>query len=223
MKISGAIFDVDDTLTRSEWVWKGIPEKFLKRHGKVAEPGLDETLALLNTAQIGEYFKEHYFQDSHRSAKSIIWEFGTMGAPYYFFKVPLKPGAKKLVKQLYKQGVKMTILSANETTLIKAALLRTGILRYFDSIFCGKDAENAKDNPRSFEKARDRLGTPKEETVVFDDSLYAIRTARSAGFQCVAVVDGTEPPEVRAELEELALFCVSDFRDLLDKLEGPNP
>ncbi len=94
MKISGAIFDVDDTLTISEWVWKGIPEKFLKRHGKVAEPGLDETLALLNTAQIGEYFKEHYFQDSHRSAKSIIWEFGTMGAPYYFFKVPLKPGAR---------------------------------------------------------------------------------------------------------------------------------
>ena len=60
-------------------------------------------------------------------------------------------------------------------------------------------------------------------TDTFDDSLYAIRTARSAGFQCVAVVDGTEPPEVRAELEELALFCVSDFRDLLDKLEGPNP
>jgi len=58
MKISGAIFDVDDTLTRSEWVWKGIPEKFLKRHGKVAEPGLDETLMLLNTAQIGELEKK---------------------------------------------------------------------------------------------------------------------------------------------------------------------
>lgn len=222
MKISGAIFDVDDTLTVSEWVWRGIPEKFLKRHGKTAEPGLDDTLMLLNTAQIGEYFKEHYFQDSRRSAKSIVWEFGTMGAPYYFFIVPLKPGANKLIKQLHRQGVKLTILSANETTLIKAALLRTGILRYFDSIFCGKSAENAKDNPQSFEKARERLGTPKEETLVVDDSLYAIRTAASAGFPCVAVVDGEETPEVRAELEELALFCVSDFHELLDKLEGPN-
>ena len=55
-----------------------------------------------------------------------------------------------------------------------------------------------------------------------DDSLYAIRTAASAGFPCVAVVDGEETPEVRAELEELALFCVSDFHELLDKLEGPN-
>ena len=129
---------------------------------------------------------------------------------------------KKLIKQLHRQGVKLTILSANETTLIKAALLRTGILRYFDSIFCGKSAENAKDNPQSFEKARERLGTPKEETLVVDDSLYAIRTAASAGFPCVAVVDGEEAPEVRAELEELALFCVSDFHELLDKLEGPN-
>lgn len=222
MKLSGAIFDVDDTLTVSEWVWKGIPEKFLKRHGKNAEPGLDETLALLNTAQIGQYFKEHYFQDSRRSAKSIVFEFGTMGAPYYFFRVPLKPGAKKLIKQLHKQGVKLTILSANETTLIKAALLRTGILRYFDSIFCGKDEENAKDNPRSFEKACERLGTPKDETIVFDDSVYALRTARAAGFKCIAVLNGDETPEELAELEELSEFCISDFSDLLDKLEGPN-
>lgn len=222
MKLSGAIFDVDDTLTVSEWVWKGIPEKFLERHGKSAEPGLDETLALLNTAQIGQYFKEHYFPDSRRSAKSIIWEFGTMGAPYYFFNVPLKPGAKKLVKQLHRQNVKLTILSANETTLIKAALFRTGVLKYFDSIFCGKDAENAKDNPMSFERARQRLGTPKDETIVFDDSVYALRTARAAGFKCVAVLNGDETPEELAELKELAEFCVSDFTDLLDKLEGPN-
>ena len=222
MKLSGAIFDVDDTLTVSEWVWKGIPEKFLKRHGKTAEPRLDETIALLNTAQIGQYFKEHYFQDSRRSAKSIIWEFGGMGAPYYFFQVPLKPGAKKLIKQLHRQNVKLTILSANETTLIKAALFRTGILKYFDSIFCGKDAENAKDNPMSFERARQRLGTPKDETIVFDDSVYALRTARAAGFKCVAVLNGDETPEELAELKELAEFCVSDFTDLLDKLEGTN-
>ena len=197
------------------------PEKFLKRHGKVAEPGLDETLALLNTAQIGEYFKDHYFQDSKRTARDIIWEFGTMGAPYYFFKVPLMPGAKKFLKHLHKQGVKMTILSANETTLIKAALLRTGILRYFDSIFCGKDAENAKDNPRSFEKALERLGTPKEETLVFDDSLYAIETATAAGFKCIAMQSAKHSPETIARFHELCEYVVTDYTELLDILEGP--
>ncbi len=222
MKLSGAIFDLDDTLTDSEWVWDGIPERFLRRHGKTPEPGLGPKLALLNTAQIGDYFKEHYFQDSRRTAKSIVWEFGAMGAPYYFFKVPLKPGAKELLKYLHDQGVKMTVLSANETTLIKAAMIRTGILKYFDAILCGADPENAKDDPKSFEHACEVLGTPKEETVVFEDSLYAIRTASSAGFPCIAMKGEKHSPETVAELKDLTEYCVSDFRDLLEELQGPN-
>lgn len=219
MNIKGAIFDLDDTLTLSEWIWEGIPEKFLKRHGKVAEPGLEETLLSFNTAQIGEYFKEHYFQDSPRTAKSIITEFGLMGAPYYFFRVPAIKGARKYVKKLHKQGVKMCILTANEKTLVKAALFRLGMLRYFDVIFCGSDPENAKDNPKAFENACKALGTPKEETVVFEDSLYAIRTARSAGFPCVAVKGEKHSPETVRELTELCEFVISDYAELDGKLE----
>ncbi|MBQ8084339.1 MAG: HAD family phosphatase [Clostridia bacterium] len=218
MKISGAIIDLDDTLTSSEWVWDGIPEKFLKRHGKTPEPGLDDTLRTLNTVQIGEYFKEHYFKDSFRSANSIVLEFGLIGAPYYFFKVPLQPGAKELVKQLHKDGVKMMILSANTTTLVKADLFRTGLLRYFDVFLCGSDPKNAKDDPKAFENARAILGTPKEETVVFEDSLYAIETAHSAGFPCIAMKGEKHSPETVKKLEELTEFCVSDFRDILDQL-----
>lgn len=219
MKISGAIFDVDDTLIHSEWVWDGIPEKLLKRYGKTPEPELDNKLRTLNTVQIGEYFKEHYFQNSFRSANSIVLEFGLMGAPYYFFKVPLKPGAKELVKQLHKDGVKMMILSANTTILVKAALLRTGLLPYFDIFLCGSDPENAKDNPKAFENARTILGTPKEETFVFEDSLYAIETARSAGFPCVAIKGEKHTPETIEKLETITEFCVSDFRDILDQLK----
>ncbi len=214
MKISGAIFDVDDTLVLSEWVWDGIPEKFLKRHGKTLEPGAVEELLQLNTAQIGEYFKEHYFQDSKRTAKSIVTEFGLMGAPYYFFRVPLMPGAKKYIKQLHKQGVKLIILSANEETLVKAALRRTGVLKYFDVILCGTDPENAKSNPKAFEHARELLGTPKEETYVFEDSLYAIQTASSAGFPCIAITNEKHSEERIAQFKELTEYCVSDYGDL---------
>lgn len=221
MKISGAIIDLDDTLVRSEWVWEGIPERFLKRHGKTPEPDLDETIIKLNTAQIGEYFKEHYFKDSRRSARSIIWEFGAMGAPYYFFKVPLQPGAKELCKQLHDQGVKMMVLTANEKTLVKAAMRRTGILKYFDVILCGSDPENAKDNPKAFENACKVLGTPKEETFVFEDSLYATQTARSAGFPCVVMLGEKHTPEEVAAFKELGAFAVTDFKDILGDLQGP--
>lgn len=219
MEIKGAIFDVDDTLTLSEWVWNDIPEKFLKRHGKTLAPGAVEELLKLNTSQIGEYFKEHYFQDSHRSAKSIVTEFGLMGAPYYFLRVPLIPGAKEYVKELHEQGVKMMILSANVDSLVKAALFRLGILKYFDIILCGSDPENAKDNPKAFEHACELLGTPKEQTYVFEDSLYAIQTARSAGFPCIGITNEKHSPETIASMKELTEFCVSDYGDILGELK----
>lgn len=217
MKISGAIFDIDGTVTDSLWVWDGVAQKYLKKHGKTAEPNLEKTLLHKNTSQIGAYLKEHYFQDSPKTGDELVWELGKMGAMDYLLRVKLKPGVKPLLKQLHKNGVKMMVLTANDTRLVKAALIRNGVYRYFDVILCGSDPENAKDNPKAFENARKILGTPKEETFVFEDSLYAISTAKEAGFPVAAMYDSHEAqPE---ELKRISDFYVNDFNELLPNLE----
>lgn len=215
MDIKGAIFDIDGTITDSLWVWDGVPEKFLKKHGKAPDTNMSE-LNKLNTAQIGEYFKEHYFQDSKMTPEDIVFRFGLMGFRDYAFHVGLVPGARELLKQLHQEGVKMAILTANDVRLVKAALRHNRVYRYFDLILEGSDPANAKDDPKAFENACRALGTPKEQTVVFEDSVYAIQNAKAAGFRVIGMDNGRDAD--RDRIADLADAYVKDYRDILDQL-----
>ena len=216
MKISGAIFDIDGTVTNSLWVWTTVTPIYLWLNGRKPEKGLYQTLKTMNAAQIGDYLKENYFANSKRTGSRIILHLGLMAVPFYIFVVPLKPGARELLEELDRQGVKMVILTANDRILVRSALIRLRCNKYFDIILGGSDYDNAKDNPKSFENACKVLGTPKEETVVFEDSLYAVRTAKSAGFPVIAMKDDNEPdPET---LKQLADIYTDDFKKILDQL-----
>ena len=69
---------------------------------------------------------------------------------------------------------------------------RCGVLSCFGKIFTCGEVGRGKDEPRIFEEALRFLGTPKSETVVFEDALYAVRTAKEAGFPVAAVYDSHE-------------------------------
>lgn len=57
---------------------------------------------------------------------------------------------------------------------------------YIDS----DDAQSSKsESPRIYELAAERLGFKKEECIVFEDYSHSIKSARSAGFDVVAVHD----------------------------------
>lgn len=43
-----------------------------------------------------------------------------------------------------------------------------------------------------FDMARDFLGTEKETTIIFEDALHAIRTAKKAGYPVIGVYDQSE-------------------------------
>jgi HAD superfamily hydrolase (TIGR01509 family) len=119
---------------------------------------------------------------------------------YYRFEVPLKPGVAELLERLRQDGVKLCIATATDRHLVEAALDRCGILSCFGEIFTCNEVGHGKDEPDIFEAALRFLGTEKSETVVFDDSLYAIRTAKETGFPVAAVYDSHEKEQDKVRL-----------------------
>lgn len=209
MNFKGAIFDLDGTLLDSMPFWETLGSEYLKAKGIIPRENVDRTLKTMSLQQGARYLKREFSIPG--SEDEIIDEIVAMIENIYLSKVPLKAGALPLLERLYEEKVRMCIATATENSLAKAALERLGALRYFDFILTCFDTGMGKDRQEFFLKALELLNTPKEETIVFEDALYAIKSAKAAGLLVVAVYDES----FHEEREEIRV--ISDF--YLDSLE----
>ena len=190
MRIRGAIFDVDGTLLDSMFIWDTIGELYLRSIGYQPKENLNETFKNMSLRQAARYYQTEY--GVTLSIDQIMDGVNAMLERYYRFEVPLKPGVAELLERLRQSGVKLCIATATDRHLVEAALDRCGVLSCFGEIFTCNEVGHGKDEPDIFEEALRFLGTEKAETVVFDDALYAVRTAKEAGFPVAAVYDSHE-------------------------------
>lgn len=209
MNFKGAIFDLDGTLLDSMPFWETLGSEYLKAKGIIPRENVDRTLKTMSLQQGARYLKRKFSIPG--SEDEIIDEIVAMIEDIYLSKAPLKAGALPLLERLYEEKVRMCIATATENSLAKAALERLGALRYFDFILTCFDTGMGKDRQEFFLKALELLNTPKEETIVFEDALYAIKSAKAAGLLVVAVYDES----FHEEREEIRV--ISDF--YLDSLE----
>jgi HAD superfamily hydrolase (TIGR01509 family) len=186
-----------------------LGSEYLKAKGIIPRENVDRTLKTMSLQQGARYLKREFSIPG--SEDEIIDEIVAMIENIYLSKVPLKAGALPLLERLYEEKVRMCIATATENSLAKAALERLGALRYFDFILTCFDTGMGKDRQEFFLKALELLNTPKEETIVFEDALYAIKSAKAAGLLVVAVYDES----FHEEREEIRV--ISDF--YLDSLE----
>lgn len=210
MRVQGAIFDVDGTLLDSMPAWNTIASDYLRSIGYEPRAGLDEVFQSLSLQQAAEYYQQEY--GVTLSGDEIMAGVDAILERFYRNQVPLKPGAAELLERLRRKRVRLCIATATDRYLVEAALERCGVLSCFDRIFTCTEVGHGKDEPHIFEAALGFLGTERADTWVFDDALYAIRTAKSAGFPVAAVYDGSEkaPGEVRA-LADLYLEDLTQF------------
>lgn len=213
MRIRGAIFDVDGTLLDSMFIWDTIGETYLHSIGYEPREKLNEVFKNMSLFQAARYYRTEY--GVTLSIDEIMNGVNAMLERYYRFEVPLKPGVAELLERLRQSGVKLCIATATDRHLVEAALDRCGVLSCFGEIFTCNEVGHGKDEPDIFEEALRFLGTEKAETVVFDDALYAVRTAKEAGFPVAAVYDSHE--KAQDQIRMLADVYLEDLTQL-DKI-----
>ena len=212
MRIRGAIFDVDGTLLDSMFIWDTIGETYLRSIGYQPKENLNETFKNMSLHQAARYYQTEY--GVTRSIDEIMDGVNAMLERYYRFEVPLKPGVAELLERLRQDGVRLCIATATDRHLVEAALDRCGVLSCFGEIFTCNEVGHGKDEPDIFEVALRFLGTRREETLVFDDALYAVRTAKEAGFPVAAVYDSHERSQ--AEVRARSDLYLEDLTQLVE-------
>ncbi|MBR5809013.1 MAG: bifunctional hydroxymethylpyrimidine kinase/phosphomethylpyrimidine kinase, partial [Clostridia bacterium] len=205
--IKGAIFDLDGTLIDSMFIWDTIGEDYLKSFGIEPKENLAEVFKTFTLEQAAEYYRNHY--NIKLSVKEIVEGINDMVAEMYCTKVALKPGISDFLKRLQTANVKMCIATVTDRSIVEDVLSRLNVREYFSEVFtCGEVGCN-KETPEIYRKAIEHLGTPKIETVVFEDALHALKTAKADGFRVAAVYDSHESRQ--AEMKEISDYYITDF------------
>lgn len=130
----------------------------------------------------------------------------------------LMPGFLKFLDFLDEKGIKYAIATATRLHGAEDAMNNHGILDRFEFITTEGRVGKTKDFPNIYVDAAKRMGATPEETIVFEDALYALKTASKAGFKTVAI---KEPyfKDDHAEIEKIGDVFVEDFNELLQLIE----
>jgi len=188
--IKGAIFDFDGTLVDSMFIWDTFGEDYLRALGKEPRENLTETFKTFTLEQAAEYYREHY--GVTLSVEEIVDGVNEMVAEMYRTKVILKDGVREFLEALKSQGVKMCVATVTDRPIVEDVLCNLGIRDFFTEIFTCAEVGHNKETPHIYRVALEVLGTSKEETVVFEDALHALMTAKNDGFTVAAVYDKHE-------------------------------
>lgn len=185
--IRGAIFDLDGTLLDSMGIWRTVASDYLKSLGVMPRTDVDDTVRTLSMEDAARHFIQAY--GVTRTVPQIVQDVSNRIAAFYREGVQLKPGAAALISALQKRGIQLCAATSGDGALARAALSRCGVLAVLEPVFTCAEIGQGKDSPAIYEAACAYLGTQVHETAVFEDALYALQTAKQAGFYTVAVED----------------------------------
>lgn len=191
-KISGAIFDLDGTILDTMEQWNSLGADYLRECGIEPKPDLRDRLESMSLRESATYFHDEYGVDL--SVPEIIDALIDRLRALYTTNARLKPGALDSLRLLKRGGAEIALATVTSLELAKAGLTLTGALKFFDGFFSCRDPKikEGKTSPKVYDAARAFLGSSLKETIVVEDALYAIETAKKAGYFVVAIEDESE-------------------------------
>ena len=197
MMIKAVLFDADGTLMDSIASWRKALTTVLARRGLPYSEEDFQILIPLTTKEGGAYLKEKY--GFPETGDEIAAEYLGLVEGFYATEVELKKGAREALKYYAGKGIPMAVVTSSERILIEAACRRHGISEFFQGLYICSELGTSKRNPDIFVNTAKILGANPEETLVYEDSDYAIETASKAGFKVIKVVDEIKTVDVDSE------------------------
>ncbi len=213
--IHAALFDLDGTLLDSMPYWEHTGNLYLESVGVTPEPDLAQTLFAMTLPQAAEYMRVHY--ELPLTDEQICKGIDQIIAGFYKNDVLTKAGITDVIEALRNRGVKIGIATVTDRHLVEAALQRLKITHLFDGICTTTEAGHGKDRPDVYVKLAERLGATPQTSLVFEDALHALKTAKRAGFVTVGVFDESSKA-VQAELKAEAAHYLTSFTEQKDEV-----
>lgn len=208
--IQAALFDLDGVLLDSLHVWDKVALDFLHEKGAAFTGEIADDIRDMSFMQSAEYFVGRL--NLEETPQTLIDGWNARAYAAYANEVKLMPGAAAYVQQLADNGVRLAVVTASDAVLAQAALERNGIAQVFETIVTEGGTGLDKSGPQIFLEAARALSVPPAACMVFEDSLYAVKSAKAAGMRVCAVCGPGGDAEA---LCTLADYCIESLEELM--------
>ena len=214
MRLQSGIFDLDGTLLDTTPFWQGFSHELLGVPAGEPCPDIRSEFRERSAIEAARACKARFGLPQSEASLAACFEERVLG--FYRDEAEAKPGVKPFLSILKMEGVWMAVATEAPRPLVEGALRHAGLLDYFRCVLTTKDLGHSKKTPHIYEAALRRLRSNKLDTMVFEDSLSAISTAKGAGFRVTAVYDPAHEQET-AKIQTLADHYIKDFRELTQR------
>ena len=209
--IKAFLFDMDGVLADTEDISISVGIEYFGSLGRRADKkdfeshlGMGEYEFFMGTARdlgitisykdASAFFKDHYEDLAKHKAIAL-------------------PGAKEIVQNAKKAGIKVAICSsAPEWKVYKNIELMDLPLSSIDYVVTGEDVRRSKPNPDIYQLALIRFGIEASEALVFEDSKGGIEAGKRAGCPVLAVTNTIDSESAFSAGADVVVSDISAIR-----------
>jgi len=181
--LKAVIMDFDGVIVDTEVIWFNIYEEWFKTKWHY-DLSIEEFLVCVGSHP-DELFKKlerdySIIIDSKQFAEETYQKFLDASK-----ELPLKEGVLEFIQRIKDENILLSLATSASRKKPIYHLTRLNILHYFDEIVTSEDVDKIKPNPDLFNKAIEKLGVKKEESVIIEDSVNGLIAGNRADIHTI--------------------------------------
>ena len=204
--------DMDGTLVDSmQWGWEKVILKYLDDRNIKYPDTIVTDLVTKGFMGIANHYVEVF---GVKETPQALYDYFMVSLDdMYINEYPEKAGATDAIKRMKEKGCGVNVISGSPLRFVIPCLKRLGLYDLLDNVFSLEEFGYTKSDKELFLKLAEKIGKKPENCVVIDDSINAIKTAKSAGFNTVGMYEAIVK-NTWEEMQTVADKTIRDFNEL---------